>query len=89
VRDVREETSTGVLDTSLFWVRIEFPGTSLSPVPYFPIARLPLPPLLATYHGLIGRDLLFAWESFLLEGRQRQFTIRDKPAGLLGWLGLR
>src|SRR5437879_2455935 len=52
IGDARVETSSGIADTSLYWVRLEFPDTALSPIPHVAIARLPLPPLLATYHGL-------------------------------------
>jgi hypothetical protein len=83
---VRVETSLGVADTSLFWVRLEFPGTSLAAVPELAVARLALPPSLRSFHGLIGRDLLHRWESFLFEGRRGRFTIRDTPGGLFGWL---
>ena len=83
---VRVITSTGSVETQLSWVRIEFPGTSLAPIPQFPVARLPLPPRLATFHGLVGRDMLSRWESFTYEGRRNRFTLRDAPGGLLGWL---
>jgi hypothetical protein len=88
---VRAETSLATGRTDLFWVRLEFPGTTLAPVPEFAVARLDLPAPLRTYHGLIGRDLLRRWESLLYEGRRGRFTVRDGPRGwrnwLRGWLG--
>jgi hypothetical protein len=74
------------LETVLFWVRLEFPDSSLAAIPQIAVARLPMPPSLRDYHGVIGRDLLGRWESFNYEGRRRRFTIRDSPGGLFGWL---
>ncbi len=83
---VRVETSLATVETILFWVRLEFPGTSLAPVSDLAVARMPLPLSLGSFHGLIGRDLLRIWESFLFEGRRGRFTVRDTPGGLFGWL---
>jgi hypothetical protein len=85
-RRIKVETTTGALDTELLWVRLEFPGTSLKPVPQLAVARLPMPPSLQEFHGVVGRDLLSTWDSFLYEGRRGRFTIRDVPPGLFGWL---
>lgn len=85
-RDARVETSLAAGETSLFWVRLEFPETSLGPIPELAVARLDLPPSLRAFHGVIGRDLLGRWEAFLYEGRRGRFTLRDTPPGLLGWL---
>jgi len=80
------ETSIAVGKTDLHWVRLEFPGTSLRPALELAVARLTMPPSLASFHGLIGRDLLGRWESLLYQGRRRRFTICDIPSGPLGWL---
>jgi hypothetical protein len=78
----RVETSAGSVETELYWVRLEFPSSSMAAVPELAVARLPLPRSLQGFHGLIGRDLLSRWESFLYEGRRRRVTIRDTPPGL-------
>ena len=67
---------------TLFWVRLEFPDTSLAPMPVLAVARLGLPPSLATFHGLIGRDLIRHWEFLLIEGRRGRFVLRDAYTGL-------
>jgi hypothetical protein len=85
--DVRVETSLGIGETTLFWVRLEFPGTSLAPIPEVAVARLSLPLSLSTFHGVLGRDMLRRWDSLHFEGRLGRFTVRDRPSGLLGWLG--
>ena len=82
----RVETSLASVQAELCWVRLEFPASSLSAVPAVAMARLPLPPSLHGFHGLIGRDLLSQWESFLYEGLRGRFTIRDAQGGFLGWL---
>ncbi|HEV3257237.1 MAG TPA: hypothetical protein VG013_10185 [Gemmataceae bacterium] len=84
-RDVRVETSLASGEPALFWVRLEFPETWLAPIPELAVARLNLPPSLRAFHGVIGRDLLRRWESFLYEGRRGRFTLRDTPPGLFGW----
>ncbi len=80
------ETSIAVGRTNLHWVRLEFPDTALRPVMELAVARLTMPPSLASFHGLIGRDLLGRWESLWYQGRRGRFTICDIPGGLLGWL---
>ena len=85
-RSVWVETSLAAVETTLFWVHLEFPGTSLEPIPMLLVARMALPPSLRAFHGLIGRDLLHQWESFLFQGRRGRLTIRDKPGGLFSWL---
>jgi len=84
-RSIRVETSLAAGETDLFWVRLEFPGSSLAPIPVIAVARLDLPPSLRAFHGVIGRDLLGRRESFLYEGRRGRFTLRDTPPGLFGW----
>ena len=44
-----------------------------------------MPPRLAQFHGLLGRDVLDQWEAFLYEGRHRCYMLRDRP-GLFGRL---
>ncbi len=80
------ETVLASAATELFWVRLEFPGSSLAAVPLVAVARLPMPASLREYQGVVGRDLLSRWESFLYEGRRGRVTIRDTPGGLFGWL---
>jgi hypothetical protein len=81
----RVETSLAVAETILYWVRLEFPGTSLKAIPELAVARLALPPSLASLHGVIGRDLLSRWDSVLFEGLRRRLTIRDSPGGWVRW----
>jgi hypothetical protein len=70
---------------ALFWVRLAFPGTGLASFEHVQVARLAMPPDLALFHGLLGRDLLARMESFDYEGRRRRYTLRDTP-GPFGWL---
>jgi hypothetical protein len=65
---------------------LEFPDTALAAIPELVVARAPVPPSLQAFHGVIGRDLLYRWESVLLPGRRGRLTIRDTPQGLFGWL---
>jgi hypothetical protein len=67
------------------WVCLDFPEAGLAAFPEVLVARLPLPPALAQFHGLLGRDLLRRLESFEYEGRRGCYTIRDRP-GLMTWL---
>ena len=78
-------TALGTANTELFWVSLEFPEAGLAAFPEVLVARLPLPPRLAQFHGLLGRDLLRRFESFDYEGRRSRYTIRDKP-GAFAWL---
>src|SRR5260370_32749361 len=52
------ETSLAARDADLFWVRMEFPGTSLVAIPLLLVARLSMPASLQAYQGVIGRDVL-------------------------------
>ncbi len=85
-RTVRVETSLAAGKTNLYWVRLEFPGSSLAPFSEMALAGLSLPASLYAYHGLIGRDLLRRWESCLYEGRRGRLTIRDVPPFWRRWL---
>jgi hypothetical protein len=82
---VRVATSLHHGAARLFWVRLEFPEAGLAPFEHVQIARLAMPPELAQFHGLLGRDLLHQWYEFRYEGWRRRYTIRDTP-GPFGWL---
>jgi hypothetical protein len=81
----RVETSLASAETNLYWVRLEFPGTALAAIPELAVARLALPASLASFHGVIGRDLLCRWEYVFIEGRRGRLTIRDSAAGWRRW----
>ncbi len=85
-RGVHVVTPLGSAATEFFWVRLEFPEAGLAPFEHVPVAQLPMPPDLAQFHGLLGRDLLSRFYSFHLDSRRRRYILRDSP-GLLGWLG--
>jgi hypothetical protein len=80
-RDVRVNAPLASGDTTLFWVCLEFPGTGLPSFSELLLARLPMPPGLAQFHGLLGRDLLARLHSFEYQGRRGQYSLRDTP----GW----
>lgn len=80
------EASTGATATALFWVRLEFPEAGLESVGHLEVARLELPPSLQGFHGVIGRDILFRWEWFRLEGRRRRLSVCD-TRGWFSWQG--
>jgi hypothetical protein len=82
---IRVSTSLASAETNLYWVRLEFPGTSLTAIPQLAVARLSMPPILAAFQGVIGRDLLSRWEYLFYEGRRGRMTIRDSP-GWFNWL---
>jgi hypothetical protein len=84
-RPTRITSSFGTGMTQSGWVCLEFPEAGLAPFTEVLVARLPLPPALAQFHGLLGRDLLCRFESFEYEGRRGCYTIRDRP-GLRTWL---
>jgi len=66
-------------------VRFDFPGTRLASLEPVHVALLNMPPDLAQFHGLLGRDLLFRLHSLYLEGLRGRYTLRD-TAGLFDWL---
>jgi hypothetical protein len=84
-RTVQVLTPFGEQSTTLFWVRIDFPETRLGCQEQIQVARLPMPPALGQFHGLLGRDVLSRWDSLLYEGHRGLITIRDNP-GIFGWL---
>ncbi len=57
-------TGIGSTPTLLHWVRLEFPDTDPLSIPLLAVARLSLPPNMAGFHGVLGRDVLSRWESF-------------------------
>jgi hypothetical protein len=83
--DVRLVSALAVGMVTLFWVRLAFPGTGLALFENVQVARLAMPPDLARFHGVLGRDLLRRFESFDYEGTRGRYTLRDMP-GLFGWL---
>jgi hypothetical protein len=85
---VRVATSLAARTTRLFWVRLSFPDSGLASFDPVQVASLAMPPELAHFHGLLGRDLLQRLDAFLYEGRRGRYTLRDKP-GLLSWLRCR
>jgi len=82
---VRVTTPLSTGTTQLFWVRLEFPETKLASLEPVHVASLTMPPELAQFHGLLGRDLLFRLHSLYLEGLRDRYTLRDRP-GLFDWL---
>jgi hypothetical protein len=82
---VRIHTAAGDVATSLSWVCLEFPETGLAAFPEILVARLPMPPAVSQFHGLLGRDLLRRLASFEYEGQRGCYTLRDR-LGLLGGL---
>jgi hypothetical protein len=83
--DVHVSTPLAAGTATLFWVRLDFPGTGLTPFEQVQVACLAMPPGLAQFHGLFGRDLLSRWESFDYQGRRGCYSLRDTP-GLFSWL---
>ena len=83
--DVQLITPAEQMAATMFWVRLEFPGTRLASFDYVQVARLEMPPALRHSHGLLGRDLLRMWDEFRSQGRRGRYLIYDTP-GLLGWL---
>lgn len=65
---VRVETSLAVGESQLFWIRFEFPTSSLKPIAQVAVARLALPRTLAGFDGIIGRDVLRQWDWVLFRG---------------------
>jgi hypothetical protein len=61
----------------LYWIRLEFPDAGLAPFEHVQVARLAMPRGLGQFHGLLGRDLLRRWDSFLHEGRRGRYSLRD------------
>jgi hypothetical protein len=74
-------TPLGSAMTDLVWVHLEFPEAGLAPFPHVLVARHPMPPSLAQFHGLLGRDLLSRLHSFEYLGRLQRYSLRDTP----GW----
>jgi hypothetical protein len=82
---LRIETSLASGEATLFWVRLEFPETSLAPIDELAVARLALPLSLQQFHGVAGRDLLRRWSRLSYEGRRARLTIKDAQTSLFDW----
>ena len=83
-RRVRVSTQLSESAASLYEASFAFPTCTLAPIPKVTVASLPMPQRLAAYKGVIGRDLLRAWETFY-GGPRGQLTIRDYRS-FWGWL---
>jgi hypothetical protein len=83
--DVRLVTPHAAGMVRLFWVRLVFPGIDPAPFEHVQVARVPMPPALAQFHGLLGRDLLSRPDSFDYEGQRGRYILRDRP-GPFDWL---
>ncbi len=83
--DVRVAAALYTGMARLFWVRFDFPEAGLAPFELVQVARLAMPPDLARFHGLLGRDLLQRLHEFNYQGRRGRYTLRDTP-GLFSWL---
>jgi hypothetical protein len=84
-RDANLHTASGSRGVTLYWIRLDFPDTGLAPFEHLQVANLEMPPALAQFHGLIGRDVLRRWDEFRYQGRRGRYLIHDTP-GLYGWL---
>jgi hypothetical protein len=84
-RRVRLVTPLGTGRVTLFWVRLDFPGTTLSSFEQVQVGRVDMPPELVQFHGVLGRDLLSRLESLDYQGRRGRYIVRDTP-GVFGWL---
>ncbi|HKI36550.1 MAG TPA: hypothetical protein VKA46_32130 [Gemmataceae bacterium] len=78
-------TPVGSVMIDLVWVCLEFPEAGLASFSEILVARHPMPPLLAQFRGLLGRDLLARMHSFEYRGRRGRYTLRDTP-GWFDWL---
>jgi hypothetical protein len=83
--DVRVITPSQPLTATMYWVRLDFPGTGLAGFDPVQVARMEIPPALRHFEGLFGRDLLRRWDEFRYQGRRGRYLIHDRP-GLLGGL---
>ena len=84
-RRVRVVTPTTPGIGALYWVRFDFPEAGLAPFENVQVARLPMPPQLAQFHGLLGATYCNGWLSLDYEGRRGRYTLRDRP-GPFAWL---
>jgi hypothetical protein len=82
---LRVQTTLAQETRELFEVRMEFPSSTLAPLPKVRVACLEMPDRFeAQFDGIIGRDLISCWE-FFYSGFRRRITIRDRPS-FWGWL---
>src|SRR5205807_9781224 len=63
--EARIATPFATVAATMYWVRLEFPDAGLYPFEHVQVARLVMPPALSQFHGLLRRDLLRRWASFL------------------------
>jgi hypothetical protein len=84
-RPVRVQTHVGEGVTNYYAVRLEFPFSTLTPLPEVRVVALEMPIVFANYYaGVVGRDALRRWAT-LYNGPRRRLTVRDRPS-LWGWL---
>jgi hypothetical protein len=83
--EARVVTASHPVDTDLVWVCMEFPHAGFASFTEVLVARLPMPPALSQFHGLLGRDLLRRLDEFSYQGRRGRYSLRDRP-GPFGWL---
>jgi hypothetical protein len=83
-RPVHVSTHLGEGSAGLYRASFAFPTSTLASFPAVTVARLRMPRHLASYEGVIGRDLLRAWETFY-SGPRGQLTIGDYRS-FWGWL---
>jgi hypothetical protein len=81
---VHVHTSMGAGFAASYVAALAFPSGSLASLPRLIVAAAELPPSLAGFDGVIGRDILNRWETFYSGLRQR-LTIRDHRS-FWGWL---
>jgi hypothetical protein len=82
---LRVETSLASGETTLFWMRLEFPESTLHPVAELSVARLQMPRGMSKFDGVLGRDVLRRWHRLAYEGRRGRLVIRDLPPSLFDW----
>ncbi len=83
--EARLDTPYASRRTELAWVCLESPEAGLASFTEVVVARMAMPPVLAQFHGLLGRDLLARMDEFRYEGRRRRYVLRDTP-GWFDWL---
>jgi hypothetical protein len=78
------QTVTGQQVVTTHDVCLEFLEGTLKPLTRWTVVRHAMPPRLAEYDGVIGRDILAGWE-VVYRGPRRRLTVRDR-ASVWGWL---
>ncbi len=82
---LRVDTSLASGETTLFWIRMEFPESTLHPIAELSVARLQLPRGMRKFDGVLGRDVLRRWHRLAYEGHRGRLLIRDSPPSLFDW----